>query len=280
MTDKDGKNGKARKIKSLKLRLISRIIILLIILFVIIDLIFALSFRQESIREAKIRARTIDSIAKDSLTSLMVMNVIKQRALFIKRLKETSKTADISSIAIIRSGAVDKQFSPGFSDENPVNDHQKYVLSSGKKYEKLHESFNSKSSGIVDCLACHKVESGAVLGAISIKMNLTAVRKATFRTIIQTSVIFFIFMVILVVLFFEFLSPYLSLFNKIELSLESVKEGDMDKAFIDEKNLPNDEAGKVAVKINETNKGLTDTLQAIESTGFTLIGYTFDKNDN
>lgn len=284
------KKGK-EKIKSIKIRVLLRVLILLIILFVIIDAIFALSFRQESLDEAKVRARTIATIARDSLTSLMVMNVINQRQLFIKRLKKTSKAAHVSSITIIRSQAVDEQFGEGFKDENPVNDHEKYVLSAGKKYQKLVETFTSasyniiipykaKSTGIVDCLACHHVKPGTVLGAINIKMNLTNVRKATLRTVIQTSVIFFIFLAVIVFIFFEFLSPYLNLFNKVELSLESLKEGDMDKALIEEKNLPNDEAGNVAITLNETVRSLKGILQDIDSKVSTLIGYTVVKTDN
>lgn len=279
------------KTKSLKIRIISRIIILLVILFIVIDLIFAFSFRQESIHEAKIRSKTIAKVVRDSLTSLMVMGVIQDRKLFISRLKKAAKTVDINNISIIRGNPVNKQFGKGFKSENPVNNAERYVLATGKKYEKLNENFNSveynviipykaSTSGKVNCLLCHIVKSGTVLGAISLKMNLTSVRDATFRTIIQTSVIFLIFLIGLVFLFLKFLSPYISLFQKVETGLENIKEGDIDKAFIDEKGLPDDEAGKVAKTLNETSKSLKEILSDIESKVSTLIGYTVLKTDN
>lgn len=279
------------KSKSLKFKIISRIVILLVLLFVVVDMIFAFSFRQESIREAKIRAKTIANVVKDSLTSLMVMGVINDRKLFITRLKAASKTVEINKINIIRGNAVNKQFGSGFKDEKPMNGTERYVLSTGKKFEKLHENassvkymvvipYKATSSGAVNCLACHDVKSGTVLGAISLQMNLTSVRNATFKSIIQTSIIFLIFLIILVFLFFKFLSPYILLFQKIELSLESIKDGDMDKALIEEKDLPDDEAGNVAKTLNETSKSLKDILSDIESKVSTLIGYTVLKTDN
>ncbi len=277
--------------KSLEIKIISRIVILLVVLFVIIDIIFALSFRQESISEAKIRSKTIAKVVKDSLTSLMVMGVIQNRKIFIQRLKKASKQVDIRNISIIRGNLVDKQFGPGFKSEKPTTVDEKYVLATGKKIEKLDETFNSvkyrviipykaTSTGAVDCLMCHKVKSGAVLGDISLTMNLTSVRVATFRTIMQTSIIFFIFLVILVLAFFRFLNPYISLFQKIELGLENLKDGEMDGALIDEKGLPEDEAGKVARTLNETSKSLKEILSDINSKVSTLIGYTVLKTDN
>ncbi len=279
------------KSKSIKIKIISRIIALLVILFVIVDIIFAYSFRQESINEAKIRSQTIANIVRDSLTSLMVMGVMQNRKIFISRLKKDAKRVDVQNISIIRGSLVNKQFGKGFKSEEPANGYQEYVLTAGKKIEKLNETFNTvkyrviipykaTSSGAVDCLMCHKVKSGAVLGAISLQMNLTSVRDATFRTIVSTSIIFFVFLIVLVLIFFRFLSPYISLFQKIESGLENLKDGDMDKALVDEKGVPDDEAGKVAVTLNETSKSLKEILSDIESKVSTLIGYTVVKTDN
>ncbi len=277
--------------KSLKTKIISRMVILLVMLFIIIDTIFALNFRQESINEAKIRSKTIATIVRDSLTSLMVMGVIQNRKIFVRRLKQASEKVDIRNISIIRGNPVDKQFGPGFKSEEPTTADEKYVLATGKKIEKLDETFNSvkyrviipykvTSRGAVDCLMCHKAKSGAVLGAISLTMNLSSVRAMTFRTIAQTSAIFFIFLIILVLLFFRFLSPYISLFQKIEKGLENFKEGEMDGAFIDEEGLPEDEAGKVAKTLQETSRSLKGILSDIDSKVSTLIGYTVIKTDN
>lgn len=142
---------------------------------------------------------------RDSLTSLMVMGVIKDRKLFISRLKKASKTVDINNISIIRGNPLNKQFGKGFKSEEPTDNAEKYLLAAGKKYEKLDETFNSikyrviipykaSSSGKVNCLMCHEVKSGTALGAISLQMNLMSVRDATFRTIIQTSIIFSYFL--------------------------------------------------------------------------------------
>ncbi len=283
------KNKKTNK--SLKIKIISRIIIPLVILFVIIDIIFALSFRQESINEAKIRSKIIAKVVRDNLTSLMVMGVMQNRKIFIQRLKKISKQVDIQNISIIRGNPVDKQFGPGFKSEKPTTADEKYVLASGKKIEKLDETFNSikyhviipykaTSTGIVNCLICHTVKSGTVLGAISFTMNLTSVRAAMFRIIIYTSIIFFALFIILVLLFLRFLSPYISLFQEIEMGLENLREGKMDEFLISESGLPNDEAGKVAKTLNETSKDLKKILSDINSKVSTLIGYTVLKTDN
>ncbi len=277
--------------KSLKTKIIFRIVVLLVILFVTIDLIFAFSFRQESISEAKIRSKTIAKVVRDGLTSLMVMGVIQDRKIFISRLKKASKQVDIQNISIIRGNPVDKQFGPGFKSEKPVTAEEKYVLASGIKIEKLDETLNSvryhviipykaTSNGVVNCLMCHKVKSGTVLGAISLTMNLSSVRAATFKTIVQTSLIFLAFLIILVLVLFRFFSPYITLFQKIEHGMENLKEGEMDGVLIDEKGLPDDEAGNVAKTLNETSKSLKEILSDINFKVSSLIGYTVLKTDN
>ncbi len=279
------------RIKSLKTRIIIKILAILIVLFILIDLIFAFGFRQESLYEAKTRANTVAKTVRDSLTSLMVMGVINERALFIDRLQKTVKSVDISKIRIIRSGSVNKQFGPGFKNEIPATDNEEYVLSTGKVYENVSETLGSvsyrviipykaQSTGAVDCLACHHVPSGTVLGAISLRMNLTGVRTATLRIVSWTSVIFLTFLIILVLLFFRFLNPYINLFRKIEISLEKIKEGDIDNSILNENNLPADEAGDVAKTLNQTAKDLKKILSDIESKVSSLIGYSVMKTEN
>jgi len=70
------------------------------------------------------------------------------------------------------------------------------------------------------------------------------------------------------------------LFQKIEIGLENLKEGEIDGVLIDETSLPDDEAGKVAHTLNETSKSLRNILSDINSKVSTLIGYTVLKTDN
>lgn len=105
------------------------------------------------------------------------------RALFISRLGVSDK---LKEVRVIRGKGTNDEYGPGLPMEQAVDDMDRSVLASGKTEFKLtHEPNGEVSLRAVipsvaykeyrasKCLECHAVNEGVVLGAISVKVDVT-----------------------------------------------------------------------------------------------------------
>src|SRR5208283_2122049 len=112
----------------------------------------------------------------NSLTTMMITGNIKEaKGPFFEQMK------NIANVRIMRSDAVDKDFGKGGADEYPNNDIEKEVMKKGGErivlegeYIRGVYPYIAKSNYMgKNCLSCHDVKEGDLLGAISIKIPLT-----------------------------------------------------------------------------------------------------------
>jgi methyl-accepting chemotaxis protein len=104
------------------------------------------------------------------------------RALFIKKM---GASENIKEMRIVRGKAIDDENPRGLPQEYPVDEMDRRVLASGKTEFKLIESSGGEASlrtvmpfiakknfRTTNCLKCHGVEEGAVLGAASVTIDV------------------------------------------------------------------------------------------------------------
>jgi hypothetical protein len=274
-------------------KLIFRLLVLIISTVIVTEGIFAISFREQGIRYALSKANTVAGIVRDGLTSLMVMGVIKDRESYIKRLE---RVKGVTNIHIVRGEAVDKQFGPGLPTEQPIDNLEKLVLLTGKPIYKIYESpskvlvrdiipYKASNKGIVNCLQCHEVQNGQVLGAVDITLDVTDIRYKAFLVMLTTLLIFVGLFGVLSYSIFRFSKPYIDMFNKLIKSFGLLQEGKFEEAKIkDDSMLENDEmideAGKVVISFNKMIDILHSALNSIHQKAFTLIGYDVMNSGN
>jgi len=274
-------------------KLIFRLLVLIISIVIVTEGIFAISFREQGIRYALSKANTVASIVRDGLTSLMVMGVIKDRESYIKRLE---RVKGVKNIHIVRGEAVDKQFGPGLPTEQPIDNLEKLVLLTGKPIYKIYESpskvlvrdiipYKASNKGIVNCLQCHEVQNGQVLGAIDITLDVTDIRYKAFLVMLTTLLIFVGLFGALSYSIFRFSKPYIDMFNKLIKSFGLLQEGRFEEAKIRDSNILEndemiDEAGKVVIFFNKMIDILHSALNSIHQKAFTLIGYDVMNSGN
>ncbi|MCL4492595.1 MAG: methyl-accepting chemotaxis protein [Nitrospirae bacterium] len=111
----------------------------------------------------------------NSLTTLMVVGNFKEsKKPFMEQMKH------VVDLRVIRSEALDKEYGKGDAGDYPANDIEKEVVEKG--IEKIVLEGNS-IRGVFpytaranfmgkNCLSCHKVKEGDILGAVSIKISL------------------------------------------------------------------------------------------------------------
>ncbi len=150
----------------------------------------SMRFEQQVVHNAEVRARTVADGAINGLNTLMVTRVGSDdvisdkaaRALFIKKMGDADK---IREVRIMRSKAIDDEFAAGLPQEQPVDELDRRVLASGNAESNLIRGgagegalrivlpfIASRNFRGTDCLKCHGVNEGAVIGAASVVIDV------------------------------------------------------------------------------------------------------------
>lgn len=142
------------------------------------------SFREFSLRGAEERARTAAEVVRVSLTEAMANGTIDKRAQLLARI---GRGAGLSEVRVVRGPGVVRQFGNGLESERGVDDVDNVVLSDGKASYIMVDGadgpwlratipYIAEHGGQPDCLQCHQVAAGEVLGAITIGISLSETR--------------------------------------------------------------------------------------------------------
>ena len=112
-----------------------------------------------------------------------------QRRLFVKKMASSGKAEELR---VIRGKLVEAQFGPTDVSEQAKDDLDRAAMSSGKRQSELIKKDGKHILRVVepfaaakdfrgtgtDCLQCHSVEDGAVVGAASVSLDMTSEYKA------------------------------------------------------------------------------------------------------
>jgi methyl-accepting chemotaxis protein len=161
----------------------------LIVILVSAQQWISLQFEHQALSAAKERANTVADGAINGLNTLMITKVGEDevvsnkasRALFIQKM---GASEGIKEMRIIRSKGVDDEYDAGLPQEHAVDDMDRIVLASGKTESKIIQDGDnawlrtvvpfiaSKNFRTTNCLKCHGVDEGAVLGAASVTIDI------------------------------------------------------------------------------------------------------------
>jgi methyl-accepting chemotaxis protein len=141
---------------------------------------------ETAIDQAKQFSQSMHEATMAGLTGMMITGTVGQRDVFLDQIKQLSI---INDLKVIRAEAVSKLYGPGNSKEQPEA-LELQVMNSGKELvEVQHDSkgeylrvirptLASKNYLGKDCIMCHQVPEGTVLGAVSMKVSLDSVNAA------------------------------------------------------------------------------------------------------
>mgnify|MGYP000238097335 CR=1 FL=1 len=136
-----------------------------------------------AIEQSRDFAMSVHQMTLAGLTGMMITGTIGLRTIFLDQIKETNH---IESIKVFRGDAVIKQYGLGFDGETASDAQETRVLLTGESYfnvirnkdggdrlkaiipVKASESYLGKN-----CLFCHEVEAGTVLGGVSMEISLS-----------------------------------------------------------------------------------------------------------
>lgn len=243
------------------------------------------AFRIFSISTATENIRTAAEIVRVHLTESMINGTIDKRESFLKRLLEIK---GLKSANVVRSPFVVQQFGAGLKQETDVSEDELEVFKTAKPQFKLIEvgddlifkgviPYVASSHGSPNCLQCHQVAEGTVLGAVSMTMSIADIRQKALLTIGGIVSVVVIFSLLLAVLMRRMLKPISSTAKAVERAVHKALQGDF-RSQIEHKT--NDEIGTIAADLNVLLKYLDDGLNRIVSSVAGLTGRASSPDEN
>ena len=248
-----------------------RILLALIFLWIVSTVAIIYNTRTLAIKSAKETASIAANTVRIALNSDMINGTMASREFILKEVKYIK---GIKDVYVIRGEAVDKQFGPGFKNEKPRDAIDYKVLNTGKPIYTFDENLKNASFRItipyiakpykgINCLQCHQVKEGTVLGAITLKLDLNKFRNIGLLISIGISIFY---LVVIIVVFFamsRFFSKYTNIFSKMEVSITSLSKGDFSDSSGDFEALKNvnikDEIGNIV----SSYRNLVNVLKTI-----------------
>ncbi|MCE1238411.1 MAG: diguanylate cyclase [Azonexaceae bacterium] len=226
------------------------------------------AFRSFSIASATEHIRTAAEIVRVHLTESMINGVIDKRESFLSRLVQVK---GLRSARVFRSEDVKKQFGEGLRMESAADELERRVLAEGKPYfEVIDEGDESifrgtipyiaTSTGSPNCLQCHHVPEGTVLGAVSMSMSIDALKQKALLTVAGIVGAVTVFALLLVLLSRRLLRPVSETAVNVEMAVQRALAGDF-RAHVEKRT--NDEIGQIATDMNRLLTFLDDGLNRI-----------------
>jgi len=243
------------------------------------------SFRQFSIKSAKQNSQTVAEMVRLSLTEAMINGVIDKRESYLHRLTQIE---GLLNIRVIRSDHVRKQFGQGMENEEVKSTMESKVLQSGEALFELDDNgmepvmysiipFIATDEGSPNCLQCHQVEVGTVLGAITIKTSIAQLKEDALTTIGIISSIVGFFAIVTIFFFRRLFKPLVETAESVQKVVKQARDGKFDAKL---KAQTNDEIGQIAEDMNHLMDHLNTGLSRISNNVSQLIEFAPKANTN
>ena len=147
-------------------------------------------FEHQVLNAAEERAKAVADGAINGLNTLMITKageneVISNKTSRLLFLQKMGASEKVREMRVIRAKQLDTEFPAGLPEEQPVDEMDRSVLASGKTESRLIRSGNGdaalrtvvpfigmKNFRTIDCLKCHGVDEGTVLGAASVTIDV------------------------------------------------------------------------------------------------------------
>lgn len=241
---------------SLRAKINLTIVTIFLMVLVLVTTFAVIHERERLIESAEHQVKEMTTLYFDSLNTMMLTGTMDQRGILRDKMQARE---EVHEIRFIRGQPVIDQFGPGFPDEIALDDLDRETLL-GNQIIRISQKNDHRMLMVitpfkatentrgVNCLKCHNVPSGSVIGAIRIGYSLADVDEEVDRELwstLWTNLIFFLIGLLLINTFLKtwIISP-MSQLNNV---LTRRAQGDTEvRASVDRA----DEVGKLADAFN------------------------------
>ncbi|KIM00176.1 Pole remodelling regulatory diguanylate cyclase [Paramagnetospirillum magnetotacticum MS-1] len=254
----------------------------LVVMLVAINLY---AFRSFSIASATDHIRTAAEIVRVHLTESMINGVIDKRESFLSRLMDVQ---GLTSAQVVRSSMVEQQFGKGLGRESPSDDVEQQVLRDGKPVYRVEEGadgtifrgtipFIASTRGSPNCMQCHQVPEGAVLGAVTLSMSIAELKSKALLTVAGIVGTVVLFSAATFFLIRRVIQPVSTTAYNVELAVQRALRGDFKGQVVQR---TDDEVGQIAGDMNRLLSFLDNGLNRIGESVARLTNRTPSPDEN
>jgi response regulator RpfG family c-di-GMP phosphodiesterase len=254
--------------QSIKKITVTRLLQVFVVAMLVIVVIITVSYRNFFQFVVENRVQSVSEIIKAGLTSHMKAGIMDKREYF---LSEISSVHDIRSIEIIRGDAVIKDYGESTLSEKKLTSDLRAVLEKKETHIVWKETQNlveavvpyiASSSGSFNCMQCHNVEDGTVLGAVSISMEIGAYQNFVLKNGYLIVGVLLLFALVIIFNMFHVIEryirkPLLNIIHDGEIAYASHKD-------INSEKYESKEFEDVAHNINKFNKTVIQKEEQLE----------------
>ena len=240
-------------------KVLSIVISMLLIVSIVSIAIFIYNFKSFSIKTTTDKAISIAQNVRDGLTAHMVNGTMDKRELFLNNIAQNQ---NIENFHLLRAPSVIKQYGDGLYGESRATLMEKKVLKDAKIQTELIETTNNvflkisipyiaTSSASPNCMSCHDAKEGAVLGVISMDIEISSTRIEGLFIASKVLITVLLLLIIAILIVNYYIKPYIKLFDDLENGISQAYKGDF--SYQIDTTLKN-EAGEVANRLNELSE--------------------------
>jgi diguanylate cyclase (GGDEF)-like protein len=233
-----------------------------------LSVVAVLALRAFSLETAREQGRMASEIVRVALTEEMKTGMIEHRAGLLARLREIP---GLREVHIARGPAVDAQFGPGSASEQKISEAERRVMETGHIIEELSEGqeevllnynipYIAHARETPNCLQCHEVEEGTVLGAISMTMELTAQRSDALKSIGLIVGLLVLLGTIIAFTLKRLLNPIVATTSQMNVVVSQAEQGDFSGRLVKRSD---DEVGEIAEQTNRLMATLENSIGSI-----------------
>ncbi|MHB1360590.1 MAG: diguanylate cyclase [Rhodocyclaceae bacterium] len=272
----------------LKNRVIVFCVGILAALVVVLAALSAQGIRYFSLFAAEMHARSVAETVKVGLTESMIHGTIDKRQQFLARL---STVPGVQRVQVIRGPAVINQYGPGIIEERAQAMDVEFagqVLATGKEKIEVVDvdkqpvfraviPYVANDHGTPNCLQCHAVTSGTVLGAVVIDIPLAAKRRYGLLAAGLVSLVMFFASLAGLAILRRMLNPLSATAQDVQDVTARAVGGDFSGRI---SHRSSDEVGHIAQNINRLMDSLEREVSTIRARVGQLMGHHISDGGN
>ncbi len=231
--------------------------------------------REAALNQAADFASSMHQMTLAGLTGMMITGTVAQRDVFLGQIKKLDGVRDLG---VVRGGAVIKQFGPGVQIEQSTDPADLEVIRSGKVFQQIRSDAVGEYLQIIkpviaqssylgkNCLTCHIVPEGTVLGAVSMKISLDKINDAIASQRLKMALSALMVLLFLMFLTFVFIRHFVTRpLESMTASLNEIARGEGDLSH----RLPVtklDEVGRASLAFNNMMDKFSGLVRQIGDT--------------
>ena len=228
--------------------------------------------RDTAIRQAQDFSQSIHEMTMAGLTGMMITGTVGQREVFLDQIKQLSIIKDLH---VARSEAVSKLYGPDTKSTRQLSALENQVMSTGTPYMSVESANGSAFLNVInptkasknylgkDCIACHQVPEGAVLGVVSMKVSLDSVEAEVSAFRLKIAGVAIVALGALLVIIYLITNHFVTRpLENLRKGLSDIARGEGDLT----RRLPvkgQDEVGQAAVVFNEMMENFNQLVRQV-----------------